>query len=85
MKWGLAITNPAERGLRKLSREEQEHLNRVFDLMRNNPFHGDIKFLRGGRGTIRRRIGDIRIFYDLHQDIKVIVITAVERRSSKTY
>jgi mRNA-degrading endonuclease RelE of RelBE toxin-antitoxin system len=53
--------------------------------MSNNPFQGDIKFLKGGKGSIRRRIGDFRIFYELHHDHKVIVVTAIKRRGSNTY
>jgi mRNA-degrading endonuclease RelE of RelBE toxin-antitoxin system len=85
MKWGLALTNPAKRGLRKLSTDENRKLDQVFSLMRDHPFQGDIKFLQGGRGAIRRRVGDIRMSYELHHDIKVIVVTGVERRGSNTY
>jgi mRNA interferase RelE/StbE len=85
MKWGLAITNPAKRRLRRLSAPERREINRAFSLMCNDPFQGDIKFLRGASGTIRKRVGDFRIFYELHQDNKVIVVTAVERRGSNTY
>jgi mRNA-degrading endonuclease RelE of RelBE toxin-antitoxin system len=46
---------------------------------------GDIRFLRGGSGALRRRVGDFRIFYELHYDNKVIVVTAVKRRGSNTY
>jgi mRNA interferase RelE/StbE len=85
MKWGLAIANPAKRQLRRLSPPERDAVNRAFSLMCNDPFQGDVKFLRGGGGALRRRVGDFRIFYELHKDNKVIVVTAVERRGSNTY
>jgi mRNA interferase RelE/StbE len=85
MRWGLALTSPAKRQLRRLSQPEQSEINQVFFLMRDNPFQGDIKFLRGGRGVLRRRVGDFRILYELHYDDKVIVVTAVKRRGSNTY
>ena len=85
MKWGLAIANPARRQLRKLSPAELLDIDQVFSLMCDNPFQGDIKYLRGGRGVLRRRVGDFRILYDLHYDHKVIVVMAVKRRGSNTY
>jgi len=50
-----------------------------------DPFKGDVKFLRGLDGALRRRIGDWRVLYELDQEHKVIVITAVKRRGSNTY
>jgi len=85
MKWGLALTNPAKRSLKRLSPQERHRLNQVFSLMSENPFQGDLKFLKGGNGAIRRRIGNLRVFYELHQDSKVIVVTGVVRRGSNTY
>lgn len=85
MRWGLAITNPAKRRLGRLSQPERKGLNRAFSLMCGDPFQGDIKFLPGGNDTMRRSVGDLQIFYELHQEDKVIIITAVERRGSNTY
>jgi mRNA-degrading endonuclease RelE of RelBE toxin-antitoxin system len=85
MTWGLALTSPAKRQLRRLSQPERSEINNVFSLMCDNPFQGDIRFLRGVRGALRRRVGDFRIFYELHYDNKVIVVTAVKRRGSNTY
>lgn len=85
MTWGLALTSPAKRQLRRLSQPERSEINSAFSLMSDNPFQGDIKFLRGGGGALRRRVGDFRIFYELHYDSKVIVVTAVKRRGSNTY
>lgn len=85
MKWGLALTSPAKRQLRRLSRPEQSQINDAFSLMSVDPFNGDIKFLRGQSGALRRRVGDFRIFYELHYDNKLIVVTGVQRRASNTY
>jgi mRNA-degrading endonuclease RelE of RelBE toxin-antitoxin system len=85
MKWGLAITSSAKRQLRRLSAPELSDINRAFSEMCEDPFRGDAKFLRGLDGALRRRIGDWRILYELNQEHKVIVITAVKRRGSNTY
>jgi mRNA-degrading endonuclease RelE of RelBE toxin-antitoxin system len=53
--------------------------------MCHNPYQGDVQFLKGSDGALRRRIGDWRIFYDLEPEHKVIVVTALKRRGSNTY
>jgi mRNA-degrading endonuclease RelE of RelBE toxin-antitoxin system len=53
--------------------------------MCDDPFGGDIKFLKGLDGQVRRRVGDWRILYEIDQANKVIVVNAVKRRTSNTY
>ncbi len=55
------------------------------DEMEDNPSQGDIRKLRGGREGFRRRVGDWRIFFDLYSDERRVVVTGIERRTSKTY
>jgi mRNA-degrading endonuclease RelE of RelBE toxin-antitoxin system len=81
----LLITKPAARDLRGLSSDDLLRVNAAFDAMRNNPYSGDIKFLRGSGGTLRRRVGVWRIFFDVHQEKRVVVILSVRRRTSTTY
>jgi len=85
MKWGLAITSSAKRQLRRVPSPERNHINRAFSEMCDDPFRGDVKFLRGLGGALRRRVGDWRILYELNEENKVIVVTTIKRRGSKTY
>jgi mRNA-degrading endonuclease RelE of RelBE toxin-antitoxin system len=85
MTWGLLITEPAARHLRKLPRHDLEHVDAALDQMRVNPYSGDIRFLRGTTGALRRRVGVWRILFELHKDKQLVVILAVKRRRSKTY
>ena len=85
MTWTLVITSPAAKALRHVPSVDLEHINGAFSEMCLNPFAGDVKSLRGGKGALRRRVGDWRILFDLHQDKRLIVVTAVKRRGSKTY
>ncbi len=86
MRWGLVITSPAGRGLRKVPRADLEHINDALDEMCADPYSGDIKFLRGASGpTFRRRVGDWRILFELDKKQQSIVVLAVRRRGSKTY
>ncbi len=85
MKWVLVITNPAERGLRKVPRGDLEDINLALSEMCTDPYSGDLKFLRGAEGSLRRRVGNWRIFFRLDQEAHTIVLLKVERRGSKTY
>lgn len=85
MTWGLVISNPAERALRRVPRLDLEHIDEAFAKMCSDPYSGDVKFLRGMGATFRRRIGDWRILFELDKESQVIVVLAVKRRGSKTY
>ena len=84
MKWGLVIANRARRGFRRLSADERDGIDQAFSEMCESPFQGDVKFLRG-LDTMRRRVGDWRILYELDEAKKLIVVTAIKRRGSTTY
>jgi mRNA-degrading endonuclease RelE of RelBE toxin-antitoxin system len=85
MKWGLAITSRAKRQLGRWYASERDQIDGAFSEMCENPFAGDVKFLQGLNGSLRRRVGDWRVLYDLNPENKVIVVTAVKRRGSNTY
>ncbi|HEY1362762.1 MAG TPA: type II toxin-antitoxin system RelE/ParE family toxin [Xanthobacteraceae bacterium] len=85
MPWGLAITKPADRDLRRLSPNDLRRVNAAFEAMRRDPYGGDVKFLAGTAGTLRRRVGAWRIFFEVHQQRRTIVVLAVRRRTSTTY
>jgi mRNA-degrading endonuclease RelE of RelBE toxin-antitoxin system len=53
--------------------------------MRQDPFHGDVRKLRGGWEGFRRRVGDWRIFFDVYPNEHQVVITTIQRRTSTTY
>jgi mRNA-degrading endonuclease RelE of RelBE toxin-antitoxin system len=53
--------------------------------MAADPFQGDIKYLKGQKVMLRRRVGDWRIFFRLVPEQKHLVVNAIERRTSTTY
>jgi mRNA interferase RelE/StbE len=85
MTWGLVIGSRAQRQLRRLSTGDRDLISQAFAEMCKNPFEGDVKFLHGLDGALRRRVGDWRILFELHQKSRLLVVTAVKRRGSKTY
>jgi mRNA-degrading endonuclease RelE of RelBE toxin-antitoxin system len=84
MTWGLLIGNRAKRQLRRLSETERETIDEVFLQLCENPFQGDVKFLRG-LDSLRRRVGNWRIIYELDHARSVVKVMAVERRGTTTY
>jgi mRNA-degrading endonuclease RelE of RelBE toxin-antitoxin system len=85
MPWDLAITRPAERDLRVPSSDDLRRINAAFEAMRSNPYGGDVKFLGGTGGALRRRVGAWRILFEVHQSERRVVILGVKRRTSTTY
>ena len=85
MRWGLVITRPAERQLRRMPAADREHMNMAFEEMARDPFAGDVKYLRNREGKLRRRVGVWRILYTLQDERKLIIIAGVKRRGSHTY
>ncbi len=85
MPWNLAITKPAARDLKAIRAEDLQRIDAAFEAMRNDPFGGDVKFLRGMGGTLRRRVGTWRILFEVHQKQREVVVLGVRRRTSTTY
>ncbi len=53
--------------------------------MQDNPFQGDIQHLKNQPAAFRRRVGDWRILFDADPSRHLIVVNAVERRTTTTY
>lgn len=85
MTWGIIIANRATRDLRALDHETRDVIDSALDEISENPYGGDIKFLRGTGSVIRRRVGTWRIIFEVHQDKHFVIVLSIERRSSNTY
>jgi len=83
--WLVVAAGPAQKSLERAPSEDRTRIRRAMDEMEVNPFAGDVRKLKGGREGYRRRVGDWRIFFDIHAEKHLVVVTAVERRTSKTY
>jgi len=83
MNWTLVVTNPARKSLARVPERERVRLVRALEAMQADPFSGDIKRLQPPGW--RRRVGDYRVFFDLYVNERLLVVTAVKRRTSTTY
>ena len=86
MAWELLVTKSAQKDLAKLPPRDRERVRAALRAMSEKPFSGDIVRLKGQNDTAwRRRVGDWRILYDLIISQRLIVVTAILRRTSTTY
>ena len=85
MQWDLAIAKRAARDLESLSSVDRKRIDRAFEAMRADPFAGDIKFIQGAAGTLRRRVGPWRIFFSVDIAKRTVMILTVVRRTTTTY
>ncbi|MGA2270615.1 MAG: hypothetical protein ABSH44_19250 [Bryobacteraceae bacterium] len=53
--------------------------------MKGDPFSGDLARLHGQPGGWRRRAGAYRIFFDVDYGQRLVIVTAIVRRTSTTY
>ncbi|MBI1847353.1 MAG: hypothetical protein HY294_00955 [Candidatus Rokubacteria bacterium] len=53
--------------------------------MQRNPFTGDVARLKDQPSAFRRRVGDWRVFFDVHPDARLVEVTAIARRTTTTY
>lgn len=83
MPWILSVRDKVYKQLKGLPADYARRILSVFELMRDNPYGGDIVNL--GEARFRRRVGDYRIFYEIRKDEQIVYIYKVERRTSKTY
>lgn len=85
MRWDLHVAGPARKQLERMPAKNRDRIIAVFVAMRDNPFQGDIQHLKNQPSAFRRRVGDRRILFDADPDRHLVVVTAIERRTTTTY
>jgi mRNA-degrading endonuclease RelE of RelBE toxin-antitoxin system len=85
MPWTVILAGPAEKSLRRIPASDRERIHAALVDMAADPFRGDIKYLKGQRGRLRRRVGNWRIFFRPVPDQRHVLVSAIERRTSTTY
>lgn len=85
MTWNVVLTGPAEKSLKRIPASDRELIHAALRAMATDPFRGDIKYLKGQKRRLRRRVGDWRIFFHLVPERKHLVVTAILRRTFATY
>ncbi len=82
--WVLLVLPKVAKVAKKFPKQDREHIGAAVTEMRLNPYVGDFSKLEGGN-VWRRRVGSYRIFFEVDQTARTIVIFHIERRGSNTY
>jgi mRNA-degrading endonuclease RelE of RelBE toxin-antitoxin system len=85
MNWTVKIEQNARKPLKKFPAKDRDRILKAFGDFEKNPFTGDVVPLYAGLAGYRRRVGNYRIFFDVHAETASVEILKVERRTSKTY
>ena len=87
MAWAVRLSREALKDYKNLPRDAQERVGRAIDGLSVDPFMGDVKALKGPewKGLYRKRVGPYRIIFAADPKSDVVGVTAILRRSEKTY
>jgi len=67
-----------------MPRHDVERVRAALQELIYNPYAGDIEKMEG-RDAWRRRVGNYRIFYEIHEKRLLIYVFEIKRRTSNTY
>ncbi len=85
MDWNLAVVRSAEKQLKKIPAADQKRIMAALEQMRFDPFVGDVVRLNAMDQALRRRVGNYRVFFDVYPEERLVVVSAIVRRSFTTY
>ena len=83
--WGFRVDAKVYKALRKFPKPIAQKIVQAIEVLPGNPYAGDIDKVEGERFLWRRRVGEYRMFFEIHQDKHFIDVVRVERKGSKTY
>lgn len=82
----IIFSRASLKSLKKFPLTDQIRIKKVFEKLKQNPFSQDIKKLGPPHKTSHRiRTGSYRIFLDIDNMTKIILIVDIERRTTQTY
>jgi mRNA interferase RelE/StbE len=85
MAWTVTVAKPAQKQTAKFPAKDQAKIGAAVLSMADDPFSGDVLKLEGEDNHWRRRVGSYRIFFEVNSSARTVAVTAITRRTSKTY
>ena len=80
MRYRVEITKRAERQFDSLPCEAQVRVNKLFDVLAENPrSHGAMR-MQGHANLYRMRTGDWRVMYEIRDNVLLVLVVAVGHR-----
>jgi mRNA-degrading endonuclease RelE of RelBE toxin-antitoxin system len=87
MPWTVRLANGAQLFIENLPDKARRQVSRSLGQLEEDPFRGDVIPLKGRewKGYYRKRAGDYRIIFFLHDEQRLVDVAWVLRRSGRTY
>jgi mRNA-degrading endonuclease RelE of RelBE toxin-antitoxin system len=87
MTWTVVLAKDAEKQFNNLNADRQELILKHLREMREDPFRGDVKPLKGKKwkGRYRKRIGQYRLIFVPRHAERIVEVSAILTRSERTY
>lgn len=87
MNWTVRLSKEAAKQLEKLPFDRQDLIRKRLREMREDPFRGDVKALKGKKwkGRYRKVVGRYRLIFIPHHQENLIEISSIRLRTEKTY
>ena len=80
MTYRIEVAPAALRQLRKLDPDARRRVQAAIELLADQPRPGAAKKLVSGAGEWRVRTGDLRVVYEIHDDVLLVLVVAVGHR-----
>ena len=81
----VVVAKPAQKQVAKFPASDQHRISVAIRDMAVDPFGGNVIKLEGAGNRWRRRVGNYRIFFTVHQAERTVAVSAIVRRTSTTY
>ena len=85
MKFRLRFSPAANRDLRRLNARTRKRIEDAIEDLAGNPYPRASLKLKGVDRTWRIRVGAFRVVYEVHEDLILVTVLKVDRRSEDTY
>ena len=85
MNWNVVLAGPARKVLDRLAAKDHRPVVAALKEMAADPRRGDVLKLEGQPTGFRRCAGNWRIFFELELRRRLVLVTAIERRTTTTY
>ena len=87
MTWTVVLAKDAEKQFNNIPVDRQELILKHLRGMREDPFRGDVKPLKGKKwkGRYRKRIGQYRLIFVPRYAERIVEVSAILTRSERTY
>lgn len=79
-KFRVELFRKAQRYYERADANTAARLDKAFEEIERNPWSGDIQAVKGEPGTWRRRVGDLRLVYEVDKQARVVTILVIRPR-----